>query len=129
MITTDRAVATMAIVRAALGAAAYVAPDRTARAMGLDPHRNPQMRYLGRVFGARDMALGAAVLTSSGDARRLLLHTCVAVEALDAASAVIAYRTGTISRLSAAALLGAVVAAAIPEAVALSARADRAAQA
>lgn len=117
----DRAVVTMAVVRAALGAAAYVAPDRTAVALGLDPEANRQMRYLARVFGARDMALGAAVVASSGDARRLLLRTCVGIEVFDTASAVIAYRTGTVDRKAASALLGAVVAAAIPELVALRA--------
>lgn len=119
--TSDRAIQTMALVRSLLGAAAYIDPDRTARAMGLDPDRNTQMRYLGRVFGARDMALGAALLASTGEGRRKLLWACVGIEVLDTASALIALRTGTIGKAAAIRLVGAVVAAAIPETVALSA--------
>ena len=119
--TSDRAIQTMALVRGLLGAAAYIDPDRTARAMGLDPDRNTQMRYLGRVFGARDMALGAALLASTGEGRRKLLWACVGIEVLDTASALIALRTGTIGKAAAIRLVGAVVAAAIPEMVALSA--------
>jgi hypothetical protein len=119
--TSDRAIQTMALVRGLLGAAAYIDPDRTARAMGLDPDRNTQMRYLGRVFGARDMALGAALLASTGEGRRKLLWACVGIEVLDTASALIALRTGTIGKAAAIRLVGAVVAAAIPETVALSA--------
>ena len=119
--TSDRAIQTMALVRGLLGAAAYIDPDRTARAMGLDPGRNTQMRYLGRVFGARDMALGAALLASTGEGRRKLLWACVGIEVLDTASALIALRTGTIGKAAAIRLVGAVVAAAIPETVALSA--------
>ena len=111
----------MALVRGLLGAAAYIDPDRTARARGLDPGRNTQMRYLGRVFGARDMALGAALLASTGEGRRKLLWACVGIEVLDTASALIALRTGTIGKAAAIRLVGAVVAAAIPETVALSA--------
>lgn len=117
--TADRAIHTMALVRGALGAAAYLDPDRTARWMGLDPDRNTQMRYLGRVFGARDMALGAALLALTGDGRQKLLWACVGIEVLDTASAMIALRTGTIEKRAAALLVGAVVAAAIPEAIAL----------
>ena len=119
--TSDRAIQTMALVRGLLGAAAYIDPDRTARAMGLDPDRNTQMRYLGRVFGARDMELGAALLASTGEGRRKLLWACVGIEVLDTASALIALRTGTIGKAAAIRLVGAVVAAAIPEMVALSA--------
>ena len=119
--TSDRAIQTMALVRGLLGAAAYIDPDRTARAMGLDPDRNTQMRYLGRVFGARDMAMGAALLASTGEGRRKLLWACVGIEVLDTASALIALRTGTIGKAAAIRLVGAVVAAAIPETVALSA--------
>lgn len=119
--TSDRAIQTMALVRGLLGAAAYIDPDRTARAIGLDPDRNTQMRYLGRVFGARDMALGAALLASTGEGRRKLLWACVGIEVLDTASALIALRTGTIGKAAAIRLVGAVVAAAIPETVALSA--------
>lgn len=92
--------------------------------MGLDPGRNLQMRYLGRVFGARDLALAGALLAAHDqDARRMLLRACVGIEVLDTASALIAYRTGTIDRRATVALLGAVVAAAVPEAIAL--RAER----
>ena len=39
-----------------------LAPNLSGRLFGLDPEGNPQASYLGRLFGARDVVLGAGVL-------------------------------------------------------------------
>ena len=54
----------IAIGRIAVGAGAWLAPNLSGRLFGLDPEGNPQASYLGRLFGARDVALGAGVLRS-----------------------------------------------------------------
>ena len=45
-------------------------PNLSGRLFGLDPEGNPQPAYLGRLFGARDVALGAGVLRSPRRSRR-----------------------------------------------------------
>ena len=60
----EKAATAIAAGRVVVGAAAYVAPNLSGRLFGLDPDNNPQASYIGRLFGARDVALGAGVLRS-----------------------------------------------------------------
>ena len=60
----EKAATAIAAARCAVGAGAYLAPNLSGRLFGLDPDGNPQASYLGRLFGARDVALGAGVLRS-----------------------------------------------------------------
>ena len=55
----EKAATAIAAGRVAIGAGAYLAPNLSGRLFGLDPDGNPQASYLGRLFGARDVALGA----------------------------------------------------------------------
>ena len=57
-------------LRAAVGVGAWVTPNVSGRLFGLDPVNNPQASYVGRLFGARDLALAAGTLTTEGEARR-----------------------------------------------------------
>lgn len=43
-------------LRTALGVGVWIAPRLTGRLFGLDPKGNPQLPYIGRLFGARDVA-------------------------------------------------------------------------
>jgi hypothetical protein len=61
----DKAKDAVAIGRIVVGASAYLTPNLSGRLFGLDPDGNPQLSYIGRLFGARDVALGAGVLRSS----------------------------------------------------------------
>jgi hypothetical protein len=61
----DKAKDAVAIGRIVVGASAYVTPNLSGRLFGLDPEGNPQLPYIGRLFGARDVVLGAGVLRSS----------------------------------------------------------------
>ena len=60
----EKAVNAIAAGRVGIGAAAWLAPNLSGRLFGLDPDGNPQASYLGRLFGARDVALGAGALRS-----------------------------------------------------------------
>jgi hypothetical protein len=61
----DKAKDAVAIGRIVVGATAYLTPNLSGRLFGLDPEGNPQLPYVGRLFGARDVVLGAGVLRSS----------------------------------------------------------------
>src|SRR3989442_2692071 len=60
----DKAKDAVAISRIAVGAGAWLTPNLSGRMFGLDPEGNPQLPYVGRLFGARDVVLGAGVLRS-----------------------------------------------------------------
>jgi lipopolysaccharide/colanic/teichoic acid biosynthesis glycosyltransferase len=48
-------------IRASVGAGAWVAPQLAGRLFGLDTVANPQLPYMGRLFGIRDVALAAGL--------------------------------------------------------------------
>lgn len=94
------AVTTLVAIRANIGLGAWLAPRLAGRLFGLDAEANPQLPYVGRLFGARDVALGAGVAASSGNARRLWLQIGMACDAADAVAGLIAGRNGEISKVS-----------------------------
>jgi hypothetical protein len=61
----DKAKDAVAVGRIVVGASAYLTPNLSGRLFGLDPDGNPQLPYIGRLFGARDVVLGAGVLRNS----------------------------------------------------------------
>jgi hypothetical protein len=84
--------------RAAIGAGAWLMPRFSGRLFGLDPDANPQASYLGRLFGARDVALGVGLSSSSGAERQQWLRLGVACDLADAAAGVLAGRSGTLPK-------------------------------
>ena len=74
----------LAYGRIAIGALSLLSPSLTARLFLLDPKTNPQLSYMGRMFGSREIALGAITLASSGEARRRLVQLGIAVDGADA---------------------------------------------
>lgn len=101
---SDSAVKNLAVLRTIIGAFAWVAPNLAGKAFMLDVDGNPQAPYLARLFGVRDVALGAATSQTNGDARRKLLTLGVAVDAADAAAAVLGARKGYFSPVTGALL-------------------------
>lgn len=71
-------------LRLAIGLGSWVAPRLSGRIFGLDARANPQLPYLARLFGARDVALAAGLLLSEGEQRSLWLQVGVACDAADA---------------------------------------------
>jgi hypothetical protein len=99
-VTRDSAIKQIGVVRAVVGAAAWIAPRPSGRLFGLDTGANPQAPYLGRLFGARDVALAAGTLTTTGEAQDLWVKAGLGCDVADAAAGLAAWRGGYLSPLS-----------------------------
>jgi hypothetical protein len=117
--SSDAATKAIAGLRASIGAGAWLTPNLAGRLFGLDPRNNPQLPYLGRLFGIRDVALAAGALTSQGDARRQWLQLGLACDVADTAAALLAGRRGYISPATTVLLTAPAVAATVMGFVAL----------
>lgn len=86
----DRAlVGVMAAIRIAIGAAAVLAPGPSSRLFGFPREQDsPTSRLMGRLFGVRDVALGALVLQARGEPESAgyVFRLNAAVDAGDAAA-------------------------------------------
>ena len=76
----------LAAARVVIGGVALAAPDQGARLFRLDPVGNPQLTYMTRLFGAREVAIGAAALLARGRTRQALVMAGVAVDVADSAA-------------------------------------------
>jgi hypothetical protein len=107
----------LALGRIAIGATALASPALAARLFGLDLARNPQLPYLSRLFGSREIALGAITLLAKGSARRKLVALGMAIDGADGFAGYDAMRSGSVSQstgmLLTAPAVGAVVAGAV----------------
>jgi hypothetical protein len=88
----------LALGRIAIGATALASPDLAAKLFRLDLARNPQLPYLSRMFGSREIALGAITLLAKGKARRKLIALGIAVDGADAFAGYDAMKSGSISQ-------------------------------
>lgn len=87
-------------IRVSIGSGAWLAPRLAGTLFGLDPDGNPQLPYLGRLFGIRDVVLGAGAQLSTGDSQRLWLQLGLACDAADAVAGLLAGRNGEIPKLT-----------------------------
>src|SRR3954447_7065814 len=99
---SESAVKAIAGLRTVVGASAWLAPRLSGKGFGLDADANPQSPYLGRLFGARDVAMGIGTMQSTGAARDQWLKLGVGVDIADAIAAVAAGRAGYLPPVSAA---------------------------
>jgi hypothetical protein len=106
-------------LRAVVGVGAWATPNVSGRLFGLDPVSNPQA--VGRLFGARDLALAAGTLTTEGEARRRWVQLGLACDLADAAAGYIAGRTGVLPKPAAIMVTGVALLAAGMGAAALAA--------
>ncbi|GAB2977309.1 DUF4267 domain-containing protein [Nocardioides montaniterrae] len=74
----------LSLGRIVIGIGAFFAPELTARIFGLSPETNAHLPYMSRMFGAREIAVGAITLTATGEARTRLAMVGVAIDAADA---------------------------------------------
>jgi len=95
----------LSLGRVAVGAVAVADPERAARVFQLDPVSNPQLPYLTRLFGIREIALGLATLMSSGKSRKGMIGIGILVDAADGATGYLAMQDGTVSRKTAMTLI------------------------
>jgi hypothetical protein len=80
--------------RVLVGVAAFAAPGQAFKGVGLDARRNPNIPFMTRMFGVRDLVLGAGALSTSGAERRRWLQATVAADVGDLVAAVIGGRAG-----------------------------------
>ncbi|WP_408899520.1 DUF4267 domain-containing protein [Nocardioides sp. R1-1] len=97
----------LSLGRIVIGVGALAAPSTTARVFGLDPEANPQLAYMGRMFGAREVALGALTLASRGPLRRNLTAVGVAVDGADLANGLIELTRSNVTKVASGLLVGA----------------------
>lgn len=81
-------------LRSAIGVGAWAAPRLSGRLFGLDPEANPQLPYLGRLFGVRDAALAVGLATNTGQQRAQWLQIGIMCDLADAAAGVLSGRKG-----------------------------------
>lgn len=96
----------LSLGRIAVGVGAFFAPEPTARVFGLSPETNAHLPYMSRMFGAREIAVGALTLAASGEARRKLAAVGVAIDAADAANGVLELKSQRVPVRAGAMLAG-----------------------
>jgi hypothetical protein len=96
----DTAVKQLVAIRAAVGVAAWIAPRLSGKAFGLKSEENPQSPYIGRLFGARDVALAYGAATTGGDEQSRWLVAALGCDVADAAAGIAAWRAGYLTPLS-----------------------------
>lgn len=112
----------LALGRIAIGVGALAAPDLASKLFRLDGANNQQLPYMTRMFGSREIALGAVTLASSGAARRKLVAVGIAVDSADAFAGYDAMRTGSVNNQTGVGLVVPAVAAIIAGIVGLFSR-------
>jgi hypothetical protein len=96
----------LSLGRIAVGAAALANPQAAAKMFQLDPMTNPQVPYVVRLFGSREIALGVVTLVARGKAQRGLIGLGILVDGADAATGYFAMQDGSVSRKTAMTLIG-----------------------
>jgi hypothetical protein len=95
----------LSLGRIAVGAVAVANPAMAAKSLQLDTVANPQVPYVLRLFGVREIALGLITLFARGRGSRAVVGVGVAVDAGDAATAWFALQDGSVSKRTAYSLL------------------------
>jgi hypothetical protein len=91
-------VTSMSLVRISIGTLSVARPELAAKAFRLDHANNPQMAYMTRMFGSREVFLGVVTLLAKGRTRRALTGLGIAVDGSDAFAGFDAGRTGAVSQ-------------------------------
>lgn len=106
--------------RVALGVGMVARPELFPKVLGIDSGTAARMGWFGRMFGAREVALGAGLLLAgrNGSGEREWLLAGAVSDAVDAAAFAEALRRGLVRRPLAAAFAGTALAATGTEVVA-----------
>jgi hypothetical protein len=95
----------LSLGRIAVGAISFARPGLAATMFGLDVENNPQAPYLGRLFGSREIALGAVTLLARGTTRRNLILAGIGVDLADGATGVLGIQDRSVSPRTGAMLI------------------------
>jgi hypothetical protein len=93
-------------LRLAIGTSSWLTPRIAGKLFGLDARANPQLPYVARLFGARDVALAAGLLLSEGEPHSVWLRVGVACDVADALAGLAAGTRGDLGPVSAALVTG-----------------------
>ena len=109
-VSVDPVVA-LSLGRIGVGALALARPEEAARrfrlsSVGADPVGGGQLTYMTRLFGSREIALGAITLLASGRARHGLVLAGLGIDAADAYAALAGTRDGSLDPATGALLTG-----------------------
>lgn len=85
-------------IRLAVGLGAWLSPGVTAKLFGMDTAANPELPYMARLFGVRDVALAVGTNQTTGPSRRLWWQIGIACDLFDAAAAYLGGRSGSLSK-------------------------------
>lgn len=96
----------LSLGRIAVGTVSLAKPELAAGLFGLDVKNNPQGPYLARLFGSREIALGALTLLARGKTRRNLVLAGIGVDAADAATGVLGIQDKSVPVKTGAMLIG-----------------------
>lgn len=81
----------LSLGRILVGLLSFLRPGLARTALGLEA-TEPQLAFNFRLFGSREVALGAATMLATGNSRRTLLLLGAGVDTADAAATVLAHR-------------------------------------
>jgi hypothetical protein len=95
-VSRSSAVNALAGLRLAVGFGAWLLPRLAGRLFGLDVDGNPQLPYVARLFGVRDIVLGLGTMTSEGEAQNAWLRAGLVCDAADFAAGLLARRNDEI---------------------------------
>jgi hypothetical protein len=112
------AVNALIVSRTAFGIAAWLFPRPAAKAFGFDMP-NPQLPYLARLIGTRDVILAYGLLTTEGDAQKQWLRIGLANDGADTVAAIAGGVGGYLPKRTAAILTVAALAPMIRGVIAL----------
>jgi hypothetical protein len=88
----------LAFGRIAVGTVSLVSPSLAAKLFLIDARANPQLPYITRMFGSREIALGGLTLASSGAARNRLVQVGIAIDGTDALIGLVGAASGRVSK-------------------------------
>jgi hypothetical protein len=116
------AINALIVSRLAFGAAAWLSPRPAARAFGFDMSLDPQLPYLARLIGTRDVILAYGLLTTEGDERERWLRISLANDGADVVAAIAGGVGGYLPKRTTAILTAAALAPMIRGVIALRQR-------
>lgn len=90
----------LALGRLGIGATALLTPRLFARMAGLEPESNASVSYPTRLFGSREVLMGAATLVTTGEVQRNLVGAGIAVDTADVLAALGSALRGDVTKKS-----------------------------
>jgi hypothetical protein len=92
--------------RMTFGVAAWLAPRRVGKALGLDMAGNPQAVYLARVLAVRDLVLAAGAYGTDGEVQRQWLLAGLVCDGADTLAGIAAGRGGYLPKRTSVSVTG-----------------------